>query len=125
MDKVLEQLAKLLGVTVDSLQGIVTQIGGNYQEIYSTLVREYTLYSVLTGVKTFVFILFGIFGVACVFLDVNILVEGIYHDLDDSKKRFVKNAHLILLCLIILVCVTFFFPLFYPNLNLILGLLDR
>ncbi|MGT2969102.1 hypothetical protein [Streptococcus azizii] len=125
MDKVLEQLAKLLGVTADGLQSVISSIGGNYQEIYQTLVREYTVYSVVVNTRTLLGIILFIASIVCVIANcIVFFVEG-YEYISDTGKKALKYINTGLVVGILILLLSFFSPLLYPNLNLILGLLEK
>lgn len=130
MDKVLEQLAKLLGVTVDSLESVISSIGGNYQEIYQTLVREMTFKSVADNLGIALFILSIIGGGYYVFMAVNYFIElDKYYPDDDTlrnyKKYIINVSKIFIPVYLVLVLLISLSPLLYPNLNLILELLEK
>ncbi|MCQ9211833.1 MULTISPECIES: hypothetical protein [unclassified Streptococcus] len=130
MDKVLEQLAKLLGVTVDSLESVVSSIGGNYQEIYQTLVREMTFKSVADNLGIVLAIssaagaCYYVFMAAIYFIELN----GYYPD-DETLRRYKKYiinvSRIVIPFYLVLALIVSLSPLLYPNLNLIMGLLEK
>lgn len=130
MDKVLEQLAKLLGVTVEGLQGVISGIGGNYQEIYQTLVREMTFKSVADNLGVVLVILSLVGGGYYIFMAVIYFIElnDYYPDNDTLRnyKKYIINVSKIFIPLyIVLSLLISLSPLLYPNLNLILELLEK
>ena len=51
LNNLLNELAKMLGVGTDALKGTLDSIGTNYKEVYSTLVREYTIKQVMDNLS--------------------------------------------------------------------------
>lgn len=114
LNNVLNELAKLLGVSKDALKGTLDTIGANYKEVYSTLVREYAIKSIIDSlwwVSVIGLILF--------------LAMTIFYMME--KEDFKTNKFLsvgTITCIITLV-LTLFGPIFYPNINLVMSLLDK
>lgn len=125
MDKVLEQLAKLLGVTADGLQAVISSIGGNYQEIYQTLVREYTVYSVVVNTRTLLGIILFIASIVCAIANCIVFFDEGYENISDTGKKALKYINTALVVGFLILFLSLFSPLLYPNLNLILGLLEK
>lgn len=125
MDKVLEQLAKLLGVTADGLQAVISSIGGNYQEIYQTLVREYTVYSVVVSIITLLGSILFIASIVCAIVDCIVFFDEGYENISDIGKKALKYINTALVVGYLILFLSFFSPLLYPNLNLIMGLLEK
>lgn len=125
MNKVLEQLAKLLGVTADGLQAVISSIGGNYQEIYQTLVREYTVYSVVVNTRTLLGIILFIASIVCAIVDCIVFFDEDYENISDIGKKALKYINTALVVGFLILFLSFFSPLLYPNLNLIMGLLEK
>lgn len=130
MDKVLEQLAKLLGVTVDSLESVISSIGGNYQEIYQTLVREMTFKSVADNLKI-ALIALSIVGLCCYvfcafayFMELNRYYTE-EENLTKYKKYIISVSKIFIPVYLVLALLIGLSPLLYPNLNLIMGLLEK
>lgn len=125
MDKVLEQLAKLLGVTADGLQAVISSIGGNYQEIYQTLVREYTVYSVVVSTRTLLGAILFIASIVCAIVDCIVFFDEGYENISDIGKKALKYINTALVVGYLILFLSLFSPLLYPNLNLIMGLLEK
>nr|DAH20003.1 MAG TPA: Translation initiation factor IF-2, N-terminal region [Bacteriophage sp.] len=114
LNSILKELAKLLGVSNDALKGTLDTIGANYKEVYSTLAREYAIRDVVNKLWWASVIGLILFCVMTMFY----MME---------KEDFKTNKFLtigITICLVTLV-LTLFGPIFYPNINLIMGLLNK
>lgn len=114
LNNVLNELAKLLGVSKDALNDTLDTIGANYKEVYSTLVREYTIREVINSLWWFSVIGLVLF---CGMSSFYIVEAGEY-----KISKFLTVG--IVTCLSTLV-LTLFGPLFYPNINLIMSLLNK
>ncbi|MGT2951603.1 hypothetical protein BU202_08165 [Streptococcus cuniculi] len=130
MDKVLEQLSKLLGVGTDALEKAVNSVGSNYQEVYQTLVHEMAIKSVADNFRI-VTIVLSIIGIAYYLLiGANYYIEAdkVYPN-KDNLQRYKKHAIGVSKIFIPLYLASLLFislsPLLYPNLNLILELLNK
>ena len=114
LNSILKELAKLLGVSNDALKVTLDTIGANYKEVYSTLAREYAIKDVVDKLWWASVIGLILFCVMTIFY----MME---------EEDFVTNKFLTIgttTCLVILV-LTLFGPIFYPNINLIMGLLNK
>lgn len=112
LNNILKELANLLGVSKDALKSTLDTVGANYKEVYSTLVREYAIKSVIDSLWWVSVI--GLFLVMTTFY----MME---------KEEFKTNKFLMvgtITCIITLV-LTLFGPIFYPNINLVMSLLDK
>ncbi|MCQ9211644.1 MULTISPECIES: hypothetical protein [unclassified Streptococcus] len=130
MDKVLEQLAKFLGVTVEGLQGVISSIGGNYQEIYQTLVREMTFKSVADNLGVVLIILSAAGTCYYVFMAIIYFIELNSYSPDNDilrryKKYIINVSKIFIPIYLVLALLISLSPLLYPNLNLILELLEK
>ena len=108
LNNILKELANLLGVSKDALD----TVGANYKEVYSTLVREYAIKSVIDS----------LWWVSVIGL---ILFMTTFYMME--KEEFKTNKFLMvgtITCIITLV-LTLFGPIFYPNINLVMSLLDK
>lgn len=114
LNTLLNELAKMLGVGTDALKGTLDSIGTNYKEIYSTLLREYTIKQVmdnLSVVSTTALLILG-------------AISGVYMiDKEELKLPWFLAVGLTLCILVLL--LTMISPVFYPNINLIDSLLNK
>lgn len=114
LNNVLNELAKLLGVSKDALKGTLDTIGANYKEVYSTLVREYAIKSIIDSlwwVSVIGLILF--------------LVMTIFYMMEKEDFKINKFLSVGTITCIITLVLTLFGPIFYPNINLVMSLLNR
>lgn len=114
LNNILKELAKLLGVSKDALKGTLDTIGANYKEVYSTLAREYAIKEIVNSlwwVSVIGLILF------CA-MSILYMVE----EEDYTINKFLTVG--LVICLVTLV-LTLFGPIFYPNINLIMSLLNK
>lgn len=114
LNTLLNELAKMLGVSTDALKGTLDTIGANYKEVYSTLVREYTIKQVmdnLTPASATALLVLG-------------AVSGVYMvDKEELKLPWFLVVGLTLCILVLL--LTMLSPIFYPNINLIDSLVNK
>lgn len=114
LNNLLNELAKMLGVGTDALKGTLDTIGTNYKEVYSILVREYTIKQVMDNLSFISVIALLILGLA----------SGVYMiDKEELKLPWFLIVGLTL-CTLVLV-LTMISPIFYPNINLINHLVNR
>lgn len=114
IDNLLNQLAKMLGVGTDALKGTLDSIGANYKEVYSTLVREYTIKQVMDNLAF-------ISATALLILGA---MSGIYiMATEELKLPWFLIVGLTLCVLVVLLAMIS--PIFYPNINLINSLVNR
>lgn len=114
LNALLNELAKMLGVGTDALKGTLDTIGTNYKEVYSTLVREYTIKQVTDN-------LCFVSAIALLILGA---ISGIY--MMEKEKLGVPWSLAVGLTLCILVLLlTMISPIFYPNINLINNLVNK
>lgn len=114
LNALLNELAKMLGVGTDALKGTLDSIGTNYKEIYSTLLREYTIKQVMDNLS--------LISVAGLFL--LCIISGIYiMAIEELKLPWFLIVGLTLCILVLL--LTMISPIFYPNINLIESLINR
>ena len=110
----LNELAKMLGVGTDALKGTLDSIGTNYKEIYSTLLREYTIKQVMDNLSL----------ISVVGLFLLCIISGIYiMAIEELKLPWFLIVGLTLCILVLL--LTMISPIFYPNINLIDSLVNR
>ena len=107
LNNILKELANLLGVSKDALKSTLDTVGANYKEVYSTLVREYAIKSVIDS----------LWWVSVIGLILFLVMKTFYMT---EKEEFKTN----ITCIITLV-LTLFGPIFYPNINLVMSLLDK
>lgn len=113
MNELLNKLADTLDISNRGLEKVIETVGGvNYADVYQILLREYTIYSISHSLQIMGAILTFIGGL------VLIMTNG-FDDLKEYQKCL-KYAFLIGLVLLV---VSIFMVLFYPNINLILGLI--
>lgn len=114
LNNVLNELAKLLGVSRDALQGVLSVIGSNYKEVYSTLAREYAIKQIVDSLW-----LTSLIG-----LMIFIMLSTLYIFITEELKliRFMKVG---LISCILVTVLTIFGPIFYPNINLVMSLLNK
>lgn len=112
LNNVLNELAKLLGVSKDALKSILDTVGANYNEVYSTLVREYAIKEVVHS----------LWMASSIGLIIFCAISGVSKMEDFKVSKFLKVS--IVICIVTMV-LTLFGPLFYPNINLIMGLLNK
>lgn len=114
LNNLLNELAKMLGVSTDALKGTLDSIGTNYKEVYSTLVREYTIKQVMDNLSL----------ISVVGLFILCIISGLYivavEDLKLPRLLIVGFT----LCTLVLL-LTMISPIFYPNINLIESLVNR
>lgn len=114
LNNILKELANLLGVSKDALKSTLDTIGANYKEVYSILVREYAIKGVMDSlwwVSVIGLVLFC--GMSCFYI------------IDKEEYKISKFLTVgTVTCLATLV-LTLFGPIFYPNINLIMGLLNK
>lgn len=114
LDNILKELANLLGVSKDALKSTLDTVGANYKEVYSILVREYAIKSVIDS----------LWWVSVIGLILFLVMTTFYMM---EKEEFKTNKFLMvgtITCIITLV-LTLFGPIFYPNINLVMSLLDK
>lgn len=110
----LNELAKMLGVGTDALKGTLDSIGTNYKEIYSTLLREYTIKQVMDNLSL----------ISVVGLFLLCIISGLYiMAIEELKLPWFLIVGLTLCILVLL--LTMISPIFYPNINLIESLINR
>ena len=110
----LNELAKMLGVGTDALKGTLDSIGTNYKEIYSTLLREYTIKQVMDNLSL----------ISVVGLFLLCIISGLYiMAIEELKLPWFLIVGLTLCILVLL--LTMISPVFYPNINLIDSLLNK
>lgn len=114
LNALLNELAKMLGVGTDALKGTLDSIGTNYKEIYSTLLREYTIKQVMDNLSL----------ISVVGLFLLCIISGIYiMAIEEFKLPWFLIVGLTLCILVLL--LTMISPIFYPNINLIESLINR
>nr|DAT86871.1 MAG TPA: ZntB-like protein [Caudoviricetes sp.] len=114
LNTLLNELAKMLGVGTDALKGTLDSIGTNYKEIYSTLLREYTIKQVMDNLSL----------ISVVGLFLLCIISGIYiMAIEELKLPWFLIVGLTLCILVLL--LTMISPIFYPNINLIESLINR
>ena len=114
LNALLNELAKMLGVGTDALKGTLDSIGTNYKEIYSTLLREYTIKQVMDNLSL----------ISVVGLFLLCIISGIYiMAIEELKLPWILIVGLTLCILVLL--LTMISPIFYPNINLIESLINR
>lgn len=114
IDNLLNELARMLGVGTDALKGTLDSIGANYKEIYSTLLREYTIKQVMDNLAITSFVALIILGV----------MNGMYITGTEKLRLPWFLTVCLVLCILILL-LTMVSPIFYPNINLINSLVNR
>ena len=90
MDDILQALAKMLNMTVDEVSSLLTAFKGNAPQLYEQLVREWTYYTVLTKVTSFMIIIAVILVITTVVVRFNIEVDCDYinqKDIPDGMYR--------------------------------------
>lgn len=114
LNNLLNELAKMLGVGTDALKGTLDTIGTNYKDVYSTLVREYTIKQVMDNLALTSVVALLLLGI----------MSGIYIMAKEDLKlpRFLVVG--ITLCILVLL-LTMISPIFYPNINLISNLVNK
>lgn len=120
MNEVFSKLAETLDISNKGLEKLIESVGGvNYAEVYQILVREYMIYTLadrLYGVGWVVFFLFGIptavIGFTC-----------ITDELEFPK--FYKKIFFMMCFGFLLIVLSRFAPIFYPNINLLLELIKE
>lgn len=113
MNELLNKLADTLDISNKGLEKVIETVGGiNYAEVYQTLLWEYTIYSVSSKLQAIGLSLTFIGG-PC------LLLTNVFDEFKEYKKP-IKYAFYIGLVLLI---VSIFMVLFYPNINLILDLI--
>ena len=114
LNALLNELAKMLGVGTDALKGTLDSIGTNYKEIYSILLREYTIKQVMDNLSL----------ISVVGLFLLCIISGIYiMAIEELKLPWFLIVGLTLCILVLL--LTMISPIFYPNINLIESLINR
>ena len=114
LNNALNELANLLGVSKDALKSTLDTVGANYKEVYSILVREYAIKQVVNSISLVSFVGLMLFFVISVLYII-------------AKEEFKVNRFMavgLISCSIVLI-LTLFGPIFYPNISLIMGLLDK
>lgn len=114
LNNLLNELAKMLGVGTDALKGTLDSIGANYKEVYSILVREYAIKEVINS----------LFKASSIGLIVFCAVAFIL-SLDKPKFKISRILKVCIISCMIIMVLTLFGPIFYPNINLIMDLLDK
>lgn len=114
LNALLNELAKMLGVGTDALKGTLDSIGTNYKEIYSTLLREYTIKQVMDNLSLISVV--GLF-LLCIISSIYIMA------IEELKLPWFLIVGLTLCILVLL--LTMISPIFYPNINLIESLINR
>lgn len=114
LNTLLNELAKMLGVGTDALKGTLDSIGTNYKEIYSTLLREYTIKQVMNNISL----------ISVVGLFLLCIISGLYIMAKEELKLPLFLTVGLTLCTLVLL-LTMISPIFYPNINLIDNLVNR
>ena len=114
LNALLNELAKMLGVSTDTLKGTLDTIGTNYKEVYSTLIREYTIKQVTDNICFVSAIALLILGA----------ISGIYMMEKEKLGVPLFLAVGLTLCILVLL-LTMISPIFYPNINLINNLVNK
>lgn len=113
MNELLNKLADTLDISNKGLEEVIETVGGiNYAGVYQMLLREYTIYSVSSKLQAIGACLTFIGGL------ILFLTKG-FNDLEEYQKPL-KCAVLVGF---VLLTVSIFMVIFYPNINLILGLI--
>lgn len=114
LNNLLNELAKMLGVGTDALKGTLDTIGTNYKEVYSILVREYTIKQVMDNLSL----------ISVVGLFILCIISGLYIMAIEELKLPKLLVVGLTLCTLVLL-LTMISPVFYPNINLIESLVNR
>lgn len=123
LDNVLNKLSEGLDINNKALQSLYEALGGNFEEVYSKLSTEYSIYVISQSILITSIIVNIILVVSLGAVLIN------YSDYDGDmtpvgKKAF--KAIFISLCVgMTIFMLDLLTPLLYPNLSLILGVLDR
>lgn len=114
LNNLLNELAKMLGVGTDALKDTLGAVGSNYKEVYSTLVREYTVKQVMDNLAFISAIALLVLGA----------MSGIYIMATEELKLPWFLIVGLTLCILVLL-LAMISPIFYPNINLINSLVNN
>lgn len=109
-------LAEMLGVGTDTIKSLTELMGENYNEIYNTLVREYTLYTIMENII--------IFAMVSLFLSLvpAIILLFSYVEFPDNVnyKRVLKVCCTVMVVLILAILIAnILSPILAPNIHII------
>lgn len=116
MNSSYKALAELLGVGTDTINSLAKFMGGSDTEVYNTLVKEYTLYTIMENISGFSITVLTLTLVPA------FVIFIFYTDYLDS----IKYKHVLKLCcsvtvvLILAILITnILSPILAPNINII------
>lgn len=118
MNELLNKLADTLDISNKGLEKVIETVGGvNYADVYQQLLREYTFYSLSNSLGNIGFFLLLVCGGPYLWA----FLVDIFKE-EGFSKRFNILKYLALLGVVLLIVSTFS-VVFYPNINLILALI--
>lgn len=109
-------LADMLGVGTDAINSLSELMGENYNEIYNTLVREYTLYTIMENIQDFSIVMMYLTLVPIIILLVS------YTEFPDSLnyKSIFKVCCIVMVVLILAILIAnILSPMLAPNIHII------
>lgn len=109
-------LAEMLGVGTDTIKSLTELMGESYNEIYNTLIREYTLYTIMENI-----IVFAIIGLFLSLVPTIILLFS-YTEFPDNVnyKRVFKLCCIVMIVLIFAILIANILSLILaPNIHII------
>lgn len=123
LDNVLNKLSEGLAINNKALQSLYEALGGNFGEVYSKLATEYSIYIVA---QSFLITSIIISVVSLIIMGVVLVNSSVYEiNMNPTEKKVVKILSSVLCVCIGIIFLALLSPLLYPNLSLILSILDR
>ncbi|ESV55144.1 hypothetical protein SAG0136_07980 [Streptococcus agalactiae LMG 14747] len=109
-------LADMLGVGTDTINNLTKLMGGSDTEVYNTLVKEYTLYTIMENIM--------VFSIVMLFLTLvpTLVTLFSYNDYpgDINYKHVLKLCFTVMVVLIFAILVAnILSPMLAPNINII------
>lgn len=109
-------LADMLGVGADTINSLIELMGGSDTEVYNTLVKEYTLYTIMENIL--------VFSIVMLFLTLvpTLVTLFSYTDYPDNinYKHVLKLCFTVMVVFILAILITnILSPILAPNINII------
>lgn len=126
MDKLLEELSRGIGISNNALEKVVETVGGNYQEVYATLIKEFALYRALDNLFMGA-MLFGLVLLALM-IGLGFAYDNTWDKEEEKREAIISYAKRVLIgfVLVCIICVItkVVTPAVAPNVTLIMEILE-
>lgn len=109
-------LAELLGVGTDTIKNLAKLVGDNYEEIYNTIVKEYTFYTITENIFLCALVLLVLTLIPTVILMIHYLD---YPDNVNYKDIFRICCIIVLVLIFVMLIASILSPVLSPNIHFI------